>query len=129
MLALTIHGVWATTCVPVHSTTGFCKDVRWNASMGLSAVEMDAAARSDYEVAVETLAKPGRAPPSAMCLDSWRSLQCASKFPKCTPGMPPRKVRMASHPLLRVRQPRSEVRTCWCPAGLSFAVLPVRARV
>ena len=38
--------------------------------MGLSAVEMDAAARSDYEVAVETLAKPGRAPPSLIVLSA-----------------------------------------------------------
>ena len=50
----------------------------WNVSLPVSALELDAAAQSDYEVAVER--QPHSSP---MCLDAWKALQCASKFQKC----------------------------------------------
>ena len=82
-----------TTCASIRSEpTAFCRNVRWNASLPLSLGELDGAARLDYQIAVETLSKPGKPPPSELCLESWKALQCASKFPKCSSGMPPHKV-------------------------------------
>lgn len=74
-------------CNPPPAANAFCRDVTYHVSLPLGAAELDAAARSDYEVAVE------RQPHSnSLCLESWKALQCASKFQKCAPQQPAQKV-------------------------------------
>jgi hypothetical protein len=97
MLSIVLTNSLGTMCGRVRNDpTAFCGDVSWNASLPLSVSELDRAARSDYQIAVETLGRPGKPLPSELCLESWRALQCASKFPKCSSSQPPQKVRAPS---------------------------------
>lgn len=71
---------------------GFCTGVTWNASLPLDAAELDAAAQSDYKVALSRLTNVGRQSTLPMCLVAWKALQCASKFQKCSRELPAQKV-------------------------------------
>ena len=68
----------------------FCAGVTWDASLPLAVNELDNAARSDYSLALGKLARTANAQP--LCLESWKALQCASKFLKCSTEMPSQKV-------------------------------------
>lgn len=73
--------------VPLNS---FCSGTTYPAVLPLPASELDAAARSDYELALGKLQKVGGSATQPMCLEAWKALQCASKFQRCfsTPSAP-----------------------------------------
>lgn len=87
----------ATTCAPLgplgtSSSSFFCTGVTWNASLPLAASALDTAARTDFDAAVDRLRRLGGAAALPMCLESWKALQCASKFPKCSAELPTQRV-------------------------------------
>ena len=92
MLLLPSSLCLSVTACAAPRTNSFCQDVTWNASLPLDADALDRAAKADYQQATIHLSKPGGSPPSAFCLESWKALQCASKFPKCTWELPAQKV-------------------------------------
>ena len=65
-------------------TNVFCSGVTYEASLPLPAVELDLAARSDYEAATAKLLQRASSAGMPMCLGAWKSLQCASKFQRCS---------------------------------------------
>jgi hypothetical protein len=69
----------ASSCVPVRSNS-FCTGVTWNVSLGQPADVVDALAKHDFEA---ILAKQGRVAATPVCLEAWKALQCATKFPRC----------------------------------------------
>ena len=77
------HGDAATSecSVPLNS---FCSGTTYPAVLPLPASELDAAARSDYELALGKLQKVGGSATQPMCLEAWKALQCASKFQRCS---------------------------------------------
>jgi hypothetical protein len=85
-------------CSPVSSRDFFCSGVTWEASLPLEAPALDAAARSDYELALGKLQRLGGPASFPQCLESWKALQCASKFQKCSLEMPTQKVCPATQP-------------------------------
>ena len=76
---------------PYHDNL-FCSGVTWNASLPLAPAALDAAAKSDFELALDRLHKLGGAASLPLCLESWKALQCASKFQKCSKDNPAQKV-------------------------------------
>ena len=70
----------ASSCVPVRSNS-FCTGVTWNVSLGLPAAEVDEKAREDFE---HVFAKYGKVAPTPACLEAWKALNCARKFPRCS---------------------------------------------
>jgi hypothetical protein len=97
-IALALAGAVVATPPPSCSrvtTNQFCTGVTWNASLPLAPAELDSAARSDYNTAVNRLGQLG-GPDGLLklpfCLDSWKALQCASKFQKCSRELPMQKV-------------------------------------
>lgn len=74
------------------SLNSFCSGVTYDAAFPLPADELDAAARSDYELALGKLQKVGGSAAQPMCLQAWKSLQCASKFQRCSSDPTPFKV-------------------------------------
>jgi hypothetical protein len=87
-LAAPAHG--AARCGYARSNS-FCVGVTWNASLPLPPTDLDAAAQSDWELALGRLGAPGGAAGSR-CLEAWKGLQCASKFPKCSAELPAQRV-------------------------------------
>lgn len=97
-------GLATAMIAPVHASYGtcglltgreklFCSGVTWNASLPLAPAALDAAAKADFELALDRLHKVGGASSLPMCLESWKALQCASKFQKCSKATPaPQKV-------------------------------------
>ena len=77
LLAHVTHS--ASSCVPVRSNS-FCTGVTWNVSLGQPAEVVDGLAKHDYEA---ILAKQGRVAATPACLEAWKALQCATKFPRC----------------------------------------------
>ena len=77
-----------------HERPSFCSGVTWNTSLPLAPAALDAAAKSDFELALDRLHKLGGASSMPLCLESWKALQCASKFQKCSSGVPTQKVRV-----------------------------------
>ena len=67
----------------------FCSGVTWNASLPLPAADLDAAAKADFEAAHGKLRELAASP---RCLESWKALQCASKFQKSSREYPVQKV-------------------------------------
>ena len=90
LLGLALTASTFPSCSHVHES--FCGGVTWNASLPLSSAELDAAARSDYELAIGRLQRMGTPATMTRCLDSWKALQCASKFQKCSREVPAQKV-------------------------------------
>ena len=70
----------------------FCSGVTWNASLPLEPAVLDTAAKADFDLALERLHRVGGAAEMPLCLESWKALQCASKFQKCSKGVPAQKV-------------------------------------
>ena len=100
----------------------FCSGVTWNASLPLPVASLDAAAKSDFDLALDRLHRLGSTASLPLCLESWKALQCASKFQKCSAEQPAQKVCMvlplsipfwAAHVFLTCRSPRP-------PTALSF---------
>ena len=80
MLLLLAHvSPSASSCVPVRSNS-FCTGVTWNVSLGQPAEVVDGLAKHDFEA---ILAKQGRVAATPACLEAWKALQCATKFPRC----------------------------------------------
>ena len=67
------HGDAATSecSVPLNS---FCSGTTYPAVLPLPASELDAAARSDYELALGKLQKVGGSATQPMCLEAWKAL-------------------------------------------------------
>ena len=74
------------------TTNNFCTGVTWNASLPLSPSSLDTAAKADFEQALDRLHRLGSTHSLPMCLESWKALQCASKFQKCSSELPAQKV-------------------------------------
>ena len=94
-------------------TLHFCSGVTWNASLPLPASSLDKAAKADFELALDRLHRLGSTTSLPMCLESWKALQCASKFQKCSSEQPAQKVRASAfffHP------------TCFPGAPFSFSL-------
>ena len=70
---------FASSCLPVRSNS-FCTGVTWNVSLGQPAEVVDALAKHDFEA---ILAKQGQVAATPACLEAWKALQCATKFPRC----------------------------------------------
>ncbi len=80
MLLLLAHvSPSASSCLPVRSNS-FCTGVTWNVSLGQPAEVVDGLAKHDFEA---ILAKQGRVAATPACLEAWKALQCATKFPRC----------------------------------------------
>jgi len=78
-------GAYTGTCGVLRNRKNlFCSGVSWNASLPLPAAELDAAAKTDFDLAIERLYKVGAGASLPMCLESWKALQCASKFQRCS---------------------------------------------
>ena len=93
MLPVLTRGTGGAVCSPIPPVKGsFCSGVTWNASLPLAAAELDAAAKSDFENAIGKLRVLGGPAALPLCLESWKALQCASKFQKCGREGPPQKV-------------------------------------
>ena len=86
----------ATSCSPISTRGLFCSGVTWNASLPLSMAALDAAAKADFDLALDRLHRLGSAASLPQCLESWKALQCASKFQKCSGEIPAQKVRAAA---------------------------------
>ena len=86
----------ATSCSPISTRGLFCSGVTWNASLQLSMAALDAAAKADFDLALDRLHRLGSAASLPQCLESWKALQCASKFQKCSGEIPAQKVRAAA---------------------------------
>ena len=86
------------TCGQVGPTAHFCHGVSWNASLPLAASTLDAAAKSDFDQALDRLHKLSAKDSLPLCLESWKGLQCASKFQKCSKELPAQKVSRSRPP-------------------------------
>ena len=64
----------------------FCSGVDWNSTLPLAPETLDAAAKSDFEIALDRLHHLGGEASMPLCLESWKALQCASKFERCAIG-------------------------------------------
>ena len=69
----------ASSCLPIRSNS-FCTGVTWNVSLGQPAEVVDGLAQHDFEA---ILSKQGRVAATPACLEAWKALQCATKFPRC----------------------------------------------
>ena len=88
------------------TSNSFCSGVDYNATLPLAPAALDAAAKSDFELALDRLHKLGGPTSLPFCLESWKALQCASKFQKCSRGVPAQKVRHRFWPHTLLPLPR-----------------------
>ena len=92
VVALTMVSTAGTASCGVVRSNAFCSGVTWNTSLPIEAPDLDAAARADFELALGRLDRStGGASAFPMCLESWKALQCASKFQKCSRDLPAQK--------------------------------------
>ena len=73
-------------CGIPHPNPAFCAHVSWETSHAVAAADRDAMALRDYDSGLRELESAMQG--NAMCVEQWRALQCAAKFPKCHPQMP-----------------------------------------
>ena len=99
LTALEADAASSSTSCAVPQQNAFCEHVVWSTSLAASAPDRDALALRDFETGLQQLGP--QLQHNARCLEEWRALQCAAKFPKCSLEMPVQKAR-AFHRLLGV---------------------------